>query len=301
MNVLITGGAGFIGSHVAREAAYAGHKVLVLTKPENNLFRIKDLQGDLEIFPCTLEDEIQVKQKLQTWHPDTCIHLAWFAEPVNYLHSLQNINSLQNSLALIRLLGECGCEQFIGAGTCAEYQMKSGQLSETDRTEPETLYAASKLSFLLLGTQITSQIGMRFAWGRIFHVYGPYEDRRRLVPSAIVNLNNNQGFQTSPGEQVRDYLHVADVARAFLVLAEKEATGVYNICSSIPITLRFILEQIEIVTGKTEMIEYGVVPYRTWEPMFICGKNAKLSDTGWFAKVNLTEGLREYTTWLQNH
>ena len=161
-------------------------------------------------------------------------------------------------------------------------------------------YAASKLAFLLLGTQLTAQMGMRFAWGRIFHLYGPHEDRRRLVPAAIISLNNNQSFQASPGEQVRDYLHVTDVARAFLVLAEQKATGIYNICSSIPITLKSLLEQIGAITGKSGLIAYGAIPYRKWEPMFIWGDNKKLVDAGWSAQINLTEGLEAYSKWIQN-
>src|SRR6185295_7999217 len=108
--------------------------------------------------------------------------------------------SLQGSLELLQILSECNCEQFVGAGSCAEYEMKSEILSETDKTKPETLYAASKLSFQVLGEQIAAQSDFRFAWGRIFYLYGPQEDPRRIVPSAILKLQKGERFSASPGE-----------------------------------------------------------------------------------------------------
>ena len=177
--------------------------------------------------------------------------------------------------------------------------MKSELLSEMDNTKPETFYAASKLSFKMLGEQFANQTGLRFAWGRIFFLYGSHEDARRLVPSAILTLQKGETFFSSPGEQIRDYLHVTDVANAFLVLMEKEATGIYNICSAEPITIKSLLDRIGMLIGRPDLLAQGKLPYREWDPMFICGKNDRLKALGWTPRIDLSTGLHDTIEWWE--
>jgi nucleoside-diphosphate-sugar epimerase len=226
--------------------------------------------------------------------------LAWYAKPGKYLDSQENITSLQGSLKLLKVLINCGCEQFVGAGTCAEYEMIPRVLVETDKTKPESLYAAAKLSFQLTGEQIATQCGLKFAWGRIFQLYGPQEDLNRLIPSAIYSIQKKRMFLASLGEQVRDYLHVTDVASAFSTLLEKKATGIFNICSSEPTTIRSILDTISNLLEQPGLVIYGALPYRQWEPMFICGSNDKLKQLGWAPKIPLSAGLEDMSKWMEN-
>ncbi len=299
MKVFITGASGFIGSHVIRALIDAGHTVMALVAPGGNLWRIKDILPYFEPLLGTLQDISHIQSHLRVWKPETCIHLAWYAEPGIYLNSRENLNSLQGSLNLLQVLSECGCKQFVGAGTCAEYKMKSEMLAETDKTEPETLYAASKLSFQMIGEKISAQSGMLFAWGRIFYPYGAQEDARRLIPSAILKLLKNEVFSASPGEQIRDYLHVTDVANAFVVLAEKQAAGIFNISTAKPIATKSILNMIGELMGKTDLLAHGALPYREWEPMFIGGNNNKLKALGWNPRIDLHLGLHDTIKWWE--
>lgn len=300
MKVFVTGASGFIGSHLIRTLINAGHKVLALAIPDDNLWRMQDILSHNEILRGTMQDVSTIQNQLRIWQPQTCIHLAWYAEPGKYLSSRENLVSLQNSLNLLQILSECNCEQFIGAGTCAEYEIKAERFVENDRTKPATLYAASKLSFQMMGEQIAQQVGLRFAWGRIFYLYGPQEDARRLVPSAILKLQKGESFSATPGEQKRDYLHVADVANAFLTLAEHQANGIYNICSAEAITIKSLLNTVGNLMEKPELLIHGALPYREWEPMYICGDNRKLRELGWQPQIGLKEGLEDTITWWHN-
>lgn len=297
MRVFVTGASGFIGSHVARSLINAGHTVLALTTPNDNLWRIQDILLQLEILRGSLQDISSLQGTLHAWQPEACINLAWYAEPGKYLNSIENIASLNGGLSLMNLLSKNGCKQFIGAGTCAEYEMKAEPLSETDKTKPDTLYAAAKLSFQTLGEQIAAQLGIRFAWGRIFYLYGPQEDHRRVVPSAILKLQKGLEFSASSGEQIRDYLHVADVANAFLVMLEQKTTGIYNICSAKPISIRNLLNLIGNLIGRPDLLLHGALPYRSWEPMFVCGNNARLRNIGWMPHLDTQAGLIDTINW----
>jgi UDP-glucuronate decarboxylase len=299
MRIFVTGASGFIGSHLLRALLAAGHDVLAMVTPHDNGQRIRDILQQISIVRGTLQEIRTIQKQLCLWQPEACVHLAWNTEPGKYLNSKENLVSLEGSVDLLNVLADCGCARFVGAGTCAEYEMKTEMLLETDRTKPETLYAATKLSFQMIGEQIAAQAGMRFAWGRIFHLYGPQEDSRRLIPSTILSLRRDQNFSASLGEQFRDYLHVKDVAGAFAVIVEQQATGIYNICSSEPVTIRSILETIGQLMRRQNLITHGALPYREWEPMYICGNNDRLKRLGWSPQVELHSGLEATIGWWE--
>ena len=126
-----------------------------------------------------------VAPAIREFRPEACIHLAWYVEPGKYLDSPQNIAYLASSMQLLQLLIDTGCQQVVMTGTCAEYDTDTGYLKETSPTRPSTLYAAAKLSLSLLGQQLAQDAGVRFAWARIFYLYGDNEDPRRMVPALI--------------------------------------------------------------------------------------------------------------------
>jgi len=301
MKVFLTGASGFVGSHVARALLSAGHTVAVLVRPDNPLRRLRDVVDQLGIWHGDLANPVALRQTLADWRPDACIHLAWYAEPEKYLHSPENISSLTCSVNLLQVLADTRCRQFIGAGTCAEYDTNRGFLREDAPTRPATLYAAAKLSLCLVGQQLAALAGIRFAWGRIFYPYGPAENSHRLVPAAIHAILDRQLFPATLGDQVRDYVHVEDVAAAFLTLLEKQAEGVFNIASGQPVTVRRLLEIIEKILGSSGLVQFGALPYRAWEPPFVCGDISKLRWLGWIPRYDLGDGLRQTVEWWQRH
>lgn len=297
--ILITGASGFIGSKATRALLAGGHDVALLVMPGDPLWRLRDVTDQCTVLTGTLADAPVLQPALAEWSPEACLHFAWYAEPGAYLHSIENISSLTASLALMQTLAQVGCRQFVGAGTCAEYDTDQGFLREEGSTRPATLYAAAKLSFCMLGQHLAAAAGMRFAWGRIFYPYGPGENPRRVVPAVIHTLRSGQTFPATPGEQVRDYVHVEDVAAGFCALVEKGAQGVFNIASGEPTTIRHLLELIGEIVGRPELLLFGALPYREWEPMFICGNVQKLKSLGWIPRFSLREGLSQTVVWWQ--
>ncbi|NLD36593.1 MAG: NAD(P)-dependent oxidoreductase [Desulfatiglans sp.] len=291
MRVFVTGASGFIGSHVIERLISTGHKVAALVKPGNPMMRLKPLENTFELFSTSLEDTCLLRKSINTFQPEACIHLAWYAEPGKYLNSEKNIQSLASSLSLFQILIEAGCKQIIAAGTCFEYDTSFGYLNEDTPARPANLYASTKLSCYLTGSQLAAKSDIAFAWGRIFYPYGQSENPNRLVPAAIMALNNNQPFPASPGEQIRDYIHVSDVASAFCTLLEKQADGIYNISTGIPVSIKQLLDSIGELMNKKDLIRIGELPYRVWEPPFICGANNQLKSLGWNPFFSLKNGL----------
>lgn len=299
MRVLITGADGFVGAPITRALLDAGAEVGALVLPGEAFRRLQPVADQVQLIPGDLTQVAELGPALADFRPEACIHLAWYAEPGKYLHSPHNIAMLHGSLDLMQLLIEVGCKQMIGAGTCAEYDTDAGWLQESGRTRPDTLYAATKLSLCITGEQLAAQAGMAFAWGRIFYPYGPQEDPRRMVPALIRSLLAREPFPASHGEQVRDYIHVQDIAQAFLTLLTQRANGVFNIGSGEPIKVRYLMETVEEIVGRRGLIQFGTLPPRDWEPPFLCADNRKLRALGWNPRFTLREGLCATVGWWQ--
>lgn len=291
MRVLLTGASGFIGARVVRELQRRGHEVAALVEPGDPMRRLAGMP-ELRRIEGALESIAAAREPIAAFSPEGCIHLAWYAEPGKYLHSERNLGCLAGSLALLRLLEEIGCRRVVMAGTCAEYHLDTRELLREDaRTNPETLYAACKLSLGLIGQQMAVLGGYTFAWGRVFYLYGPDEDPRRAIPAVARAMIDDRSFDASAGTQLRDYLHADDVAAGFVTLVEKAATGAYNVCSGRPLPMREIMAMVQRAAGSGR-INFGAVAPRGWDPPFVGGDNSRLRALGWEPRIALEEGLR---------
>jgi nucleoside-diphosphate-sugar epimerase len=295
MRVLVTGASGFIGANCVRELYRRGHEVAALAVPEDPLARLADLRDRLTVFRGALE--ALPRAEIRQWAPEGCLHLAWYAEPGKYLDADQNIDCLTGSLALLGALIADGCKRFVGAGTCFEYEMRERLLREDDAARPATLYAAAKLSLGETGLQLARRKGARFAWGRVFYPYGPQEDPRRAVPGVIAALLASRSFPATTGEQVRDYVHVEDVAGGFASMLESAAEGTYNISSAAPVSMRQLFTSIAERLGRPDLIEFGKMTPRAFEPPYIAGDNARLRGLGWAPRYTLDSGLAQTIEW----
>ncbi len=234
--------------------------------------------------------------------PDLCFHLAWYAEPGVYQTSPMNIRYIEASLNLATQLARAGCKRLVVAGTCAEYDAGHGYLSESSPTRRVTLYAASKVALWAVLERLAEKIGLDVAWARIFYVYGPHEDERRFIPAVITSLLRNEPTRLTPGEQVRDYLHVEDVARALWTVGRSDLNGVVNVGSGLPVTNRDIALKIGAIVGRPDLVRLGDLPYRAGDPMFVCANTHHLfEDTGWRPRHDTDSGLRDTTAWWREH
>lgn len=298
MRVLLTGATGFIGSHVARVLVHEGYEVSALIRQGSHLWRIEDIVPRLRVVPCDLLASEELDRHLARIRPDLCLHLAWYAKPGKYLTSVENIRLLNASLHLASRLADLGCKKFIGAGTCFEYDTNVGYLSEASPAKPQSLYAASKLALQLVLAQLADATGMQMAWPRFFYQYGPFEDERRLVPSVIRSLLRHEVAKVTKGEQVRDFLHVEDVAAAVLAVARNDLSGPVNVGSGKPVTVREIVTRIGAMLQQSELIEFGARAYGASDPTFVCANNRKLlENTSWMPRYDLEDGLRHTIEW----
>lgn len=297
--VLVTGGAGFIGSHLVRSLVERRHDVAVVVRPTTSIERLDGVVDRLHVIHGDVGRPAEILSALGGWQPEACAHLAWYAEPTTYLTSRENLAALTASVQFLTHLIDAGCSRFLITGTCAEYHDSDRPLREDCAVEPRTLYAASKLSMLLLAQQLVKEPRVVLTWARLFYLYGPNEPEQRLVPSVIRALLSEREFAASAGTQVRDYLHAADMAEALCALIEAQVEGIVNVCSGVPTTVRQLLEEIGRLLGRSELIRFGAAAKRSlWDPPYVCGDNGRLlSETSWRPRYELKNGLEETANW----
>jgi nucleoside-diphosphate-sugar epimerase len=298
MRVFLTGATGFIGSHVARLLIGEGCEVYAVVREESSLQRIQDIVAQMHLIQCDLSAFDKLDAALESVRPDICLHLAWYTVPGKYLAANENLSLLNASLHLASRLADLDCRRFVGIGTCFEYDTSLGYLSETSPTRPRTLYAASKLAAQLVLEQMANTTGMEVAWLRLFYQYGPFEDGRRLVPSVIGSLLRKQPAKVTQGGQVRDFLHVEDVASAIWAVARSDLSGPVNVGSGLPVTVREIVTRIGEIMNCPDLIALGALPYGASDPMFICADNRRLKEkTDWVPRYDMERGLRHTIEW----
>lgn len=295
-SVLVTGGNGFIGYHTIPKLLEAGYEVHVTGKSPQPRFIDNH---KINYYGCNLFDLQQQLQLIKQIKPSHLLHFAWYAIPGKFWSSPENLHWVQSSLNLLQNFIDCGGKRVVFAGTCAEYDWSYGYCSENlTPTVPHTLYGTCKNGLRQIFEQYCHQASISSAWGRIFLLYGPYEKPERLVPSVINSLLNNQSAKCSHGRQIRDFLHVKDVASAFVALLDSEVQGAVNIASGQPVTIKEVVEIIARELNCLELVELGVIPPSANDPPLLVANTQRLrQEVEFVPKFSLKEGLKATINW----
>ncbi len=298
MRVLVTGATGFVGAHLVRRLLDERHEVAALIRTTSDTWRLTGVIEHVSVIHGDLGQPETWLDQVVRFRPDVCAHLAWYAEPGTYLESAENISCLASGLSLLEALAAANCARVVMTGTCAEYAHAEQPLNESSPIGPTTLYAACKLALSTVATQRARQLGMQLAWARLFYLYGPREDPRRLVPAVIKALSEGRPFAATTGHQVRDYLHIDDVASALCALTESPACGVFNVSSAEPVRIAGLLNLIADILDRPGLIRFGELPGREGDPPFLVGEHTRLrAATNWTPRRNLRDGLASTIEW----
>ena len=301
MNILVTGATGFIGSQVVRDLLNRGHSVRASRLDVNDTGRVADVVDAIDWVTVDLMGASHEELATLCDSVDACVHAAWYVEPGRYVHALENIEWVGMSMRMIEALADAGCRRAAFIGTCFEYDHRYGYLSESTPTAPWTLYGNAKLSTSLMGGQLARDRGVAFSWVRLFYQYGPHEYSQRLVPYVIQSLLRGEEAEIGSGEEVRDFLHVADVGSAIADVVLSDCAGAVNVGSGQPLSVRDLVTEIARQLDAEDRVRFGARPDSPSNPPFICANNLRLlSEVGWSPRYTLEDGLSETIEWWKN-
>jgi len=292
---LVTGGTGFIGSHLTRRLASEGVEVICLARPGSELRPLP--AGARYIQPATSAAKDTAKV-LAGIAPDYVFHLAAagvFAGKESLADIVQTNIGL--TTALLTAAADWQLKCFFFTGSCSEYSPVECQAYTEDAAViPDTVYGASKSAAYICGRALAIAYAVPFVNLRLFGVYGPGEAPQRLLPYLIQQLKKNQVAELTGGMQQRDMLYIDDVIQAMWQAMQTPtiaANPVYNVCSGNAVTIKQVGQMLAEATGAPQhLLQWGARPYRENEAMHINGDNTRLcTTTGWRPQTTLKQGI----------
>lgn len=299
MRVLLTGATGFIGSHVARALLERGHDVHALVRRHSSRHRIADLGDRLHVLTADLSDAAETAAAVHASGPEGAVHAAWYVEPGSYLDAVpENLEALEASMRLFRLLLDAGCERITTVGT--GFEPKAGGRHGGARPAQESVYASTKGALHEVIERLATE-GAAVACAHVFYLYGPFEDGRRLVPALIRALLGGEEIEVTDGRQRRDYLHVSDVASALCTIVEAGAAGSIDVCAGEPTLLTDLFAAVEEATGRPGLIKAGARAYGPGEVVEARGDDTVLRGLGWAPSFDLARGVKDAVAWWEDH
>lgn len=273
MKIAVTGASGFVGRHVVAELLRGSVEVVAAGRDPA---RLECLPASCRRVGLDIarsgEDDYE-----RLGRPDLLIHLAWDGLP-NYRSLHHYETELPSQYRFLNGLVTAGLPALLVAGTCFEYGMQSGPLSEQLDTRPENPYGYAKDALRRQLEFLRGQLAFALTWSRLFYLYGEGQAGNSLYPQLRAAVaRGDRAFDMSGGEQLRDYLPVEEAARLLVELALRQAhLGCVNVCSGRPVAVRSLVEGWLAAQGWDIALNLGHYPYPDYEPMAFWGNRRRL-------------------------
>lgn len=282
--VLVTGASGFIGRHCIEILKKKGLEVYAASSQIKPAF-----EENISWLNFNIHNPTETQKIIREIKPTHLLHLAWYAEPSLYVNSNENFRWLYSSLELIKVFAEYGGKRIVTAGSCFELYTNS-------------LYGACKASLEQISNAFGIYNEISTAHGRVFYLFGPFENKSRVIPYVINMLISGQEANCSHGEQIRDFLYVYDVANAFVKILDSDIKGSLDIGSGEGIKLKELFSIIQEHIGGKGIINLNAIPASKDEPKEIIANNYRLiNEINWEPEFTIKESVIQTVNWWREN
>jgi nucleoside-diphosphate-sugar epimerase len=274
--ILVTGGTGFIGKHVLQKLLKLKDiEIIVITRNLQKNSKI-DIFRNIELVELNIEDVNRNTYQLLR-KPDILIHLAWDGLP-NYNEFFHMNKNLLNHIRFLENMIQSGLPNLLVTGTCFEYGLKNGLLVENFISDPRNSYSIAKDTLRKFLELMNLKYKFSFKWLRLFYMYGEGQSFNSLISQLEDSvLRGDKSFNMSGGEQIRDYLHVSEIADYIVKTSlQIKIDGIINCCSGKPISVRKFIENYISDKSYSITLNLGYYPYVDYEPFAFWGCTEKL-------------------------
>jgi nucleoside-diphosphate-sugar epimerase len=307
--VLVTGGSGFIGSHLVHRLLADGAKVAITVRYGSVMKneRLRDCWNDIRVIEADLRNRGALEAGLREFPPEVVFHLA------AYNHVGQSFVQVEecfdvNAKGTANLFDTCGdsVEKFLYMSTSEVYGYQTEvPFIETMCPQPISPYAITKYAGELY-CQMKQRIGgeRSVIILRPFNTFGPYQSAKAVIPELIINCLRGGSIKTTKGEQTREFNYVSNVVDG-LVMASAHAgkiEGPVNIAAGEEVSIRDLVNKISELTGMRAQLEIGALPYRPTEIWRMYADSMRANEIlGWKPEVTLEEGLKRTIEWFREY
>jgi len=284
MKILVIGN-GFIASPIIQKLESEGHQLLIYSRTLKNEISSRQILGDIFRF----EDFV----KTLSWEPQVIIHTAWVTTYGLYVNDQVNYKFAQFTANLARRIASSSVKHLVVLGSGSEYGTQSEPCSAgITKLNPENLYAKQKVLAFNSVKEILSNSNVRFTWARIFHPFGPGQDKKRLLPYMIHTLKNGEQIRLDDTSSVLDWVTTRDIASAISWILHNDTPTEVDIGTTIGFTNVEILKRLESFLGETFQWTRFVEKSINKNHVSIIGKDSPLFKSGWRPSDNLDSGMK---------
>jgi nucleoside-diphosphate-sugar epimerase len=300
---LVTGAAGFVGANLARRLVRDGHSVHLVTRDSAAAWRLRDLRHDAEMVELDLRDSEGVRQVVAQTSPEWVFHLAAYGA-YSWEREVQPIfaTNLTATINLLEAARETGFDAFVHAGSSSEYGFKDHPPSEDEPVDPNSDYAVAKAAATMQCRYVARANDVHAVTLRLYSVYGPWEDPRRLVPRLIVLGRRGLLPPLARPDTARDFVFVDDVVEAFVAAASRPDLprgSILNVGSGTQTSLRDAVETARTVLGVRQEPRWETGHIRDWDTnVWVADTRRIRSQLRWIADVDFAGGLSRTVEWL---
>jgi dTDP-6-deoxy-L-talose 4-dehydrogenase (NAD+) len=275
VKVLVTGATGFVGRHLVAALLARGCEVRAVARNAETAATLPWINAVEFIAADIHADDLNIAAL--TDGIDALVHLAWPGLP-NYRALFHFEHNLMADYRFIKGAVEAGVSHVLVTGTCFEYGMQSGPLSEHTAPQPSNPYGLAKNTLRLFLQNLQQVQPFTLQWVRLFYLHGEGQNPNSLLAALDRAIDaSDDSFNMSAGEQLRDYLAI-ETAAGYLaaIVQQREFDGVINCASGQPVSVRALVEQRLRARGATIQLNLGHYPYPTHEPMAFWGVTDRL-------------------------
>ncbi len=298
--VLITGPTGGVGAALIRALSEQGTKVTAVIRPGSSRADIVRGVPGVEVVECELHELHRLSSLPHDY--DVFYHFGWTGTyGASRLDREEQQKNVRYTLDAVELAEALGCSVFVGAGSQSEFGHVEGILSPDLPCAPDNEYGMAKLDAGRESRALCKEKGIRHVWVRIVSSFGPGDADRTMVMGTLKAFLNGEERQFTKGDQIWDYIYTKDLARIFVLVAEKGRDGaVYVAGTGKTRTLRSYIETMrDIVCPERELV-FGGIPYYPNQVMHLEADISDLvADTGFEPEYSFEDGIRETVAWIR--
>lgn len=314
MKILVTGGAGYIGSVIVKQLVKENHDVIVLDDLSKG--HAEAVHPKAVLVRVNLNDLKELDKVFKKYKFDAVIHMAAFSEVGESVRNPKKYfaNNVDNGISLLKVMLDNDCKKIVFSSSAAVYgSPKTVPIIEDAETRPTSPYGESKLMFERILEGHKKSHNLKYTSLRYFNAAGADEDygedhnpESHLIPIVLqVALGKRKeievygtDYPTKDGTCVRDYVHVSDLAKAHILALKRE--GVYNLGSEKGYSVREVINAAKEITGKCVAVKES--ERRPGDPAMLIASSEKIrEELGWKAEYRLKDIIRSAWQWRNKH
>ncbi|MGU3371691.1 NAD-dependent epimerase/dehydratase family protein [Bacillus mycoides] len=302
---LITGGYGFIGSHLVRRLSHLQAKIVLFIRASSDSWRLKNILKNIETYEVDIRDKVQVQDAIKKINPDYIFHLAAYgvnSAHTDYMHAIET--NIIGTCNIIQAAKFVNCKKIINMGSSSEYGNKMEPIHENMLLTPVDIYGSTKAASTILAHQIASENNINLITLRPFGIFGEAEEPHKLFSYIILQVLQNKDVNLTLCNQLRDYCYIENIIDACILAIENTnvQNEIFNIGSGNIYPLKHYVELLFKHLNTHSRPNYGAISSRTNERWIPEANIQKIKNSlFWEPRINIEEGIIKTINWYKNN